>query len=115
MIATCFSRHCDGFLGLDIGLLAVEMRFGGVCGSGFRQSFGVKGADDSGRILVDHREQRPGGRLWRAPSAFPMLNGIETEAEGVRKTRLGHAELATDAFYVNFIRHMHLEAFLLSC
>src|SRR5271157_2030196 len=75
----------------------------------------MKGGDDSGRILVDHRKQRAGWRFWRAPTAFPMLDRIQTEAEGVGKARLRHIELVADAFHVNFIRHMHLEALPLSC
>src|ERR1035437_4442498 len=75
----------------------------------------MKGGDDSGRILVDHREQRAGWRFWGAASAFPMLDRIQTEAEGLGKAGLRHVELVTDAFHIDFIRHMHLEAFSLSC
>src|SRR5450755_1826362 len=71
--------------------------------------------DDSGRILVDHGEQRAGWRFWGAASAFPMLDRIQAEAEGVGKAGLSHVELVADAFHIDFIRHMHLEAFPLSC
>jgi hypothetical protein len=34
---------------------AVEMSFGGVCGSGFRQSFRVKGVDDNRKFFASRR------------------------------------------------------------
>src|SRR5271157_2658314 len=75
----------------------------------------MKGGDDGGWILVDHCEQGAGWRFWRAASAFPMLDGIQTEAEGFGKAGLRHVELVANAFHIDFIRHMHLEAFPLSC
>jgi len=52
----------------------------------------MKSGDDSGWILVDHREQRAGWRFWGAASAFPMLDGIQTEAERLGKAGLRHVE-----------------------
>src|ERR1035438_931881 len=104
--ASCFGRHrallCPG----------VESRC--LSGSCFRQSLGMQGGDDGSRILVDHREQGAGGRFWPAASAFPMLDRIQTEAEGLGKAGLSHVELVANAFHIDFIRHMHIEAFPLS-
>src|ERR1039458_7617329 len=110
--APCLSRHRTL---LCLGAECRSAKSGCLRGRRLRQSLGMKGGYDSRRILVDHREQRAGWSFWRAASAFPMLNRIETEAEGVGKARLSHVELVADAFHIHLIRHMHLEAFPLSC
>src|ERR1019366_5584629 len=114
----CLNRHRHGLPGLE-RTPRFPFPFGAksscLDGGRSRQSSGMEGGDDSRRILVDHREQRAGWRLWHTPSAFPMLDGIQAEAEGVGKAGLSHVELVADAFHIDFIGHVHLEALPLSC
>src|ERR1700687_5085682 len=116
IVASCFRSHRHGFPGPENTLLCLGRLAAGLgrVRSRFRQSFGMKRGDDRRRIFVDHRKQCAGWRFRCAPTAFPMLNSIQTEAEGVGKAGLSHLELVADTFHINFIRHMNLEALSLA-
>jgi len=99
--------------GLERPALSLEANAIPVIGSYFRKDGRIKGRDDGGRIFVDHRQKCAGWRFGLPPSAFPMLDGVQAEAERCGKAGLGHLKLVPNALYVNLVWHMDLEALLL--
>ena len=65
---------------------------------------------DGLRCPGDNREVGSRSDLRRAPVAFPVLDGIEAESEGLGKPRLGHMQFLPDALDVNRIRNVDLKA-----
>ena len=43
-----------------------------------------------------------------------MLNRVQAETKGLRKTSLRHVEFVADALHIDFLGHMHLEPLALS-
>src|ERR1700761_545609 len=65
---------------------------------------------DGLRCPCDNREVGSRSDLRGAPVAFPVLDGIEAESEGLGKPRLGHMQFLPDALDVNRIGNVDLKA-----
>jgi hypothetical protein len=66
------------------------------------------------RVFRDDRKKGTRRRFWSAPSAFPVLDGVKAETEGIGESGLRHVQALADAFYINFRRHADLIAASLS-
>src|ERR1039458_817606 len=62
----------------------------------------VQGSNNNVRIFGDNGQEGSSRRLRRASSTLPVLDCIQTEAEGVRESGLRHLQSFSDALYIDF-------------